>query len=74
MKSGKKITVLKEARKSAKKTQIQIAEELGVSRMTVTYWENGQMNPVAKDLYKISKAYELSDIEIVNWIKQISED
>lgn len=70
----KEITVLKEARKKIKLTQTDIAKELGVSRMTITYYENGQMNPVAKDMYKIAKVYKLSNNEIATWIRQISED
>ena len=70
----KEITVLKEARKKIKLTQTDIAKELGVSRMTITYYENGQMNPVAKDMYKIARAYKLTDLEIAQWIKEISEE
>lgn len=68
------VTVLKEARKNLKLTQTDVAKELGVSRMTITYYENGAMCPLAKDLYKIAKVYKLSDVEIVNLIKQISND
>ena len=70
----KEITVLKEARKRLKLTQTDIAKELGVSRMTITYYETNVMSPVAKDMYKIAGAYKLTDLEVAQWIKEISEE
>lgn len=35
---------LKNARAAAGFTQAQIAEKLGVSRNTISFWENGQRN------------------------------
>lgn len=70
----KEITVLKEARKRLKLTQTDIAKELGVSRMTITYYETNVMSPTARDMCRVAKAYQLSNDEIAIWIRQISED
>ena len=74
MNMKKEITVLKEARKRLKLTQTDIAKELGVSRMTITYYETNVMSPTARDMWRVAKAYQLSNDEIAIWIRQISED
>lgn len=71
---GKEITTLKQARKRLKLTQQEMAQILGVSRMTITYYETNTMSPVAKDMYKIARAYKLTDLEVAQWIKEISEE
>lgn len=69
----KEITVLKEARKRQKLTQTDIAKELNVSRMTITYYETNVMSPTARDMWRVSQAYGLSDNEIAQWIRMIAE-
>ena len=49
----------KELRLEAKKTQAQIAEELGVSRVYVNMLENGKGNPALLIKYWNEKGYKL---------------
>ena len=51
---------LKAARLAAGMTQEQIAEALGVSRQTVSNWENGRTYPDIVSVVKLSDIYEIS--------------
>lgn len=73
MKNKKKITTLKQARKRLKLTQEEMAKKLNVSRITISYWETNAISPLAKEMYRVSQAYEMSELEIAQWIKEISE-
>ena len=53
-------TRLKEARTAAKLTQEQAAEVLGVSRQTISNWENEKTYPDIMSIVKISDLYEIS--------------
>lgn len=42
------------ARRAAKKTQASLANELGVSKMTILRWENGQTEPSLEMLRRLA--------------------
>jgi len=52
-----KIT-LEAARVNVKMTQEQVAKELGVSRWTVSSWENGKGLPNVIEFYKLCELYK----------------
>lgn len=49
---------VKEIRKEKGITQIQLSEELGVSRQTISTMESGRYNPSLKLALKISKYFQ----------------
>jgi len=51
---------LKAARQKSGKTQEQVAEALGVSRQTVSNWENGRTYPDIVSVVKMSDLYDIS--------------
>ena len=53
-------TKIKEARAAAQLTQEQVAEALGVSRQTVSNWENDRTYPDILSVIKISDCYGVS--------------
>lgn len=66
------MNLLQEKRIKIGKTQQQIANELGVTSKTVTNYEHSRRLPMFKEIISIAKAYELTDEEIVIWLKQES--
>ena len=69
----KKIKTLKLARSREDLTQEEVAKKLGVSRMTVTYWESGVASPLLKNLKKVVEAYNLSMDELMSYLEEIEE-
>ena len=53
-------TKLKDARVLAGLTQEQVAEELGISRQTMSNWENGKTYPDIVSVIKMSDLYSVS--------------
>lgn len=51
---------LRNMRKKANKTIEQLAEELGVSRQTISNWESGKSTPDTISFMKFAKAYDPS--------------
>ena len=51
---------LKNSRMNAGMTQEQIAEQINVSRQTISNWENGKSLPDVISLIKISDLYQIS--------------
>ncbi|GAB2021684.1 helix-turn-helix transcriptional regulator [Pseudolactococcus yaeyamensis] len=68
---------LKSLRLEHKLTQKEIAEKLGVSKMTYSYWENGQRNPKnvqqLADFFNVSTDYLLGKTDIKNQ-KKLDDD
>lgn len=56
---------LLEVRKQNKLSQEALAKELGVSRQTISKWENGEKSPDAEQLIALSKIYGISLDELV---------
>ena len=69
----KKITILKEVRKRQGLTQEDIAKKLGISRMSVTYYEGGDMPQLMKNFRKFIEAYGLTMEELMEYLKQIED-
>ena len=57
---------LKNARKKNNLTQQEIAEKLGTSRVTVSRWECGTINPKLTTIKKLSKIYNCTTDELIN--------
>lgn len=55
---------LKEQRLKQKETQESLALKLGVSRQTISNWENGKTLPDIDSLIKIAQLYQLSMDEL----------
>ncbi len=51
--------LMREARERAKKTQAQIADELGVTQPAVHKWESGDGVPRNEDLRRVAAVYGL---------------
>ena len=56
---------LKELRTERNMTQEFVAESLGVSRQTVSKWENGSSEPSTSNLIAIAKLYETPPEELL---------
>lgn len=57
---------LKDARINASLSQEALAQRIGVSRQTISNWENGRSYPDIGSLLKLSKLYSLSLDEMLN--------
>lgn len=51
---------LKEARKKARLSQQKVAEQIGISQNTYSYWENGKYNVDSESLKKLSALFNVS--------------
>ena len=58
--------ILRENRIRCKMTQEFVAETLGVSRQTVSKWENGTADPSTSNLIALAKLYGISAEEILH--------
>lgn len=56
-KESKFVKRLIELRKNSKLSQKELAERIGVSKSTVSLWENGDTIPDAKAIYRLSRVY-----------------
>lgn len=56
---------IKDARTKKEYTQEQVAESLGVSRQTISNWENGKSLPDIISIIKMSELYDISLDELV---------
>lgn len=68
---------IKQARMSASLTQEDVAEKLGVSRQTISSWENGKSYPDVTSLFTLSDVYNVTvdslvkgDKEMINHLKE----
>lgn len=64
-------TKIKEARTALGITQEQAAEELLVSRQTISSWENGKSLPDIVSVIKMSELYQLSLDELLKGDKEL---
>lgn len=62
----KKILRLNEVLKEKHIQQKDLAERLGVSKVSVSYWCNNQTNPSIDTLLNIAKALEVKVSELIN--------
>ena len=62
--------ILKDKRQRLSLTTSEIAEIVGVSEATISYYENYQRFPNITKLTTIQMAYRLSDDELLEYIKE----
>lgn len=65
---------LKENRIRCKMTQEFVAETLGVSRQSVSKWENGSSDPNTSNLIALAKLYRISPEELLKCVELPFED
>ena len=65
---------LKENRLRCKMTQEFVAETLGVSRQSVSKWENGSSDPNTSNLIALSKLYKISPEELLECATRTPEE
>ena len=56
---------IKELREKARFTQAELAEYLGVKRVTVAQWERGENKPRVDTLIKLSKLFKVTTDDVV---------
>lgn len=56
---------IKNARKNAKFTQIDLAKKIGVTHSAISFWENDVNIPNVKDCWKIADALGITIDELV---------
>lgn len=66
--------VIKEARIKSGLTQEQAAEELMVSRQTISHWENGKSLPDILSVIKMSDLYQISLDELLKGDQKMMEE
>ncbi len=64
---------LKENRLRCQMTQEFVAETLGVSRQSVSKWENGSSDPNTSNLIALAKLYRVSPEELLKCVEKVSE-
>lgn len=82
MKNNSIGNIIKKARKAKGWTQIELANEMGISQSVIVFWERGERIPRRKSLEKISRALEIpmdyfdpgpgEEIED-KWLKELEE-
>lgn len=65
---------LKENRVRCKMTQEFVAETLGVSRQSVSKWENGSSDPNTSNLIALAKLYKISPEELLRCVENPSAE
>ena len=66
--------VLKRHRTECRMTQEFVAETLGVSRQSVSKWENGSSDPNTSNLIALSKLYKISPEELLECATRTPEE
>ncbi len=56
---------IKELREKAKLTQAELADSLGVKRVTVAQWERGENKPRIDTLIKMSKLFQVTTDDLL---------
>ena len=65
--------MLKDKRQRLSLTTAEIAEIVGVSEATISYYENYKRFPLLNKLTAIQEAYKLSDEELLAYIKKCND-
>ena len=65
--------ILKDKRQRLSLTTSEIAEIVGVSEATISYYENYKRFPLLNKLTTIQEAYKLSDEELLAYIKKCND-
>ena len=65
--------MLKDKRQRLSLTTAEMAEIVGVSEATISYYENYKRFPLLNKLTTIQEAYKLSDEELLEYIKRCND-
>ena len=65
--------MLKDKRQRLSLTTAEMAEIVGVSEATISYYENYKRFPLLNKLTTIQEAYKLSDEELLEYIKECNK-
>ena len=65
--------ILKDKRQRLSLTTAEMAEIVGVSEATISYYENYKRFPLLNKLTTIQEAYKLSDEELLEYIKECND-
>ena len=65
--------ILKDKRQRLSLTTAEMAEIVGVSEATISYYENYKRFPLLNKLTTIQEAYKLSDEELLEYIKECNK-
>ena len=65
--------MLKDKRQRLSLTTAEMAEIVGVSEATISYYENYKRFPLLNKLTAIQEAYKLSDEELLAYIKKCND-
>ena len=65
--------MLKDKRQRLSLTTAEMAEIVGVSEATISYYENYKRFPLLNKLTAIQEAYKLSDEELLEYIKKCND-
>ena len=65
--------MLKDKRQRLSLTTAEMAEIVGVSEATISYYENYKRFPLLNKLTAIQEAYKLSDEELLEYIKECND-
>ena len=65
--------ILKDKRQRLSLTTAEMAEIVGVSEATISYYENYKRFPLLNKLTAIQEAYRLSDEELLEYIKECND-
>ena len=65
--------MLKDKRQRLSLTTAEMAEIVGVSEATISYYENYKRFPLLNKLTTIQEAYRLSDEELLEYIKEYND-
>ena len=65
--------MLKDKRQRLSLTTAEMAEIVGVSEATISYYENYKRFPLLNKLTTIQRAYKLSDEELLEYIKECND-
>ena len=63
---------LKEARKKARMTQKEVAQHIGISQNTYSYWENGRNNIDSESIHRLADLFNVSTDYLLG--RDISEE
>ena len=64
---------LRTRRNELKLTLDEMGKKMDVTKSAISYYEHGNRFPTIDNLWKLKKAYELTDEELWDWLKFINK-
>ena len=65
---------LTQLRKKAGWSQEELAEQMNVTRQSVSKWENGSSDPNTSNLIALAKLYKISPEDLLSCVENVSEE